>query len=122
VPIRPENKARYPKNWLEISAAVRERAGFKCEECGVENGVYRNNSTGEITTDMMQAETWHLIDGDSVAKIVITVAHLDHQPENCAPENLRAWCQRCHNRYDAKTRAAGIKARRRAGKAVGDLL
>jgi 5-methylcytosine-specific restriction endonuclease McrA len=28
------------------------------------------------------------------------VAHLDHDPANCAPENLRALCQRCHLRYD----------------------
>ena len=37
-------------------------------------------------------------DGD----IVLTIAHLDHVPENCADENLRAWCQRCHLRYDAE--------------------
>lgn len=34
--------------------------------------------------------------------VVLTIAHLDHVPENCAPENLRAWCQRCHLRYDAE--------------------
>ena len=26
-------------------------------------------------------------------------------PKNCDPENLRALCQKCHNRYDAKHRA-----------------
>jgi hypothetical protein len=34
-------------------------------------------------------------------RIVLTVAHLDHQPENCVDENLKAMCQRCHLRYDA---------------------
>lgn len=34
--------------------------------------------------------------------IVLTIAHLDHQPENCDPENLRAWCQRHHLAYDAE--------------------
>jgi 5-methylcytosine-specific restriction endonuclease McrA len=29
------------------------------------------------------------------------VAHLDHVPENCGDENLRFWCQRCHDTYDA---------------------
>jgi len=28
------------------------------------------------------------------AKVVLTVAHLGHTPENCDPANLRAWCQR----------------------------
>lgn len=40
-----------------------------------------------------------------MVRIVLTIAHLDHTPENCDPSNLRALCQRCHNRYDAKHRA-----------------
>ncbi len=54
-------------------------------------------------------------------KVVLTVAHLDHTPENCADENLRAWCQRCHNTYDLPMRRAGTKARARAKMAAGDL-
>lgn len=99
MPIRPENKDRYPKDWKQISLRIRERAGQKCEDCGVENYSIRDGS-----------------------KIVLTVAHLDHTPENCADENLKAWCQRCHNRYDAPMRRAGIKQRKRAGAAIGDLL
>lgn len=38
------------------------------------------------------------------AKIILTIAHLNHEPEDCRPENLRALCQRCHNQYDAKHR------------------
>lgn len=49
-----------------------------------------------------------------IVKIVLTVAHLDHTPENCAHDNLRSWCQRCHNKYDAKMRREGIKQRRHA--------
>jgi hypothetical protein len=33
------------------------------------------------------------------------VAHLDHNPQNCADENLKALCQRCHLTYDAKHHA-----------------
>jgi hypothetical protein len=47
---------------------------------------------------------------------------LDHQPENCHPDNLRAMCQRCHLAYDsdhhALTRAEG---RHRAQAAAGQL-
>jgi hypothetical protein len=33
--------------------------------------------------------------------VVLTVAHLgDPSPENCAEDNLKAMCQRCHLRYD----------------------
>jgi 5-methylcytosine-specific restriction endonuclease McrA len=119
MPIRPENKARYPKDWPAISKRIRERAGDKCEECGVPNGAFRNSVTGDVTMDADEADLWELV-GKTV-RIVLTVGHRDHQPENCDDENLAAWCQRCHNRYDAPVRAAGIKARRRAANAVNDL-
>jgi 5-methylcytosine-specific restriction endonuclease McrA len=99
MPIRPENKDRYPKDWKQISLRIRQRAGNKCEDCGVDNYSIRDGS-----------------------KIILTVAHLDHTPENCSNENLRAWCQRCHNRYDAPVRRQGIKQRRREGLAIADLL
>lgn len=31
MPIRPENKARYPKDWPAISKRIRERSGGRCE-------------------------------------------------------------------------------------------
>lgn len=135
MPIRPENKARYPKNWKAISLAIREAAGQKCEKCAAPNGamigrgigrdagtywhdgLVRNAETGEALWYQRASE----YEGAAPVKVVLTVAHLNHVPEDCRPENLRAWCQRCHNRHDAKTRAAGIKERRRATAAAGDL-
>lgn len=88
MPIKPENKSRYPKNWKHIREQILERAHNCCEQCGVENHSYRfNEKTGKM------------------ARIVLTIAHLDHTPENCSPDNLRAWCQKCHNVYDAAHRA-----------------
>lgn len=100
MPIRRENKDRYPQDWGAISKAIRERACQRCEACSAEN--YKP----------------HPVTG---SKVVLTVAHLDHQPENCDPANLRAWCQRCHNRYDAPMRRAGIKARAREALATPDM-
>ena len=92
MPIRPENKARYASDWEAISLRIRaERAQWKCEFCAAEHGKP------------------HPVTGSNV---VLTVAHLDHQPENNADDNLAALCQRCHNTYDAPMRAAGIKARK----------
>jgi 5-methylcytosine-specific restriction endonuclease McrA len=90
MPIRPENRSRYPADWPAIRRAIRERACERCEGCGAAN------------------HQPHPITG---SKVVLTVAHLDHQPENCDSANLRAWCQRCHNTYDAPHRAANRKAR-----------
>lgn len=141
MPIRPENKDRYPKDWPKISRTIRERAGQKCEKCSAPNGelirrgrtaaghgVWRMASDSAYV-DGVCAETGLLIPDtseDTVAysapvRVVLTVAHLDHQPENCDPENLRAWCQRCHNTYDIPMRKAGIAARARAAMAVAEL-
>lgn len=118
MPIRPENRSRYPRDWRQIRERIRARANDRCEQCGVLNGVFRNNTTGEVTTNPMQFETWVLVDGDSAAKIVCTTAHLDHTPENCADENLKFLCQRCHLRYDAEHHAQTAYMTRRAGKAM----
>jgi len=34
------------------------------------------------------------------SKVVLTTAHLDHTPENCDDDNLKAMCQGCHLHYD----------------------
>lgn len=93
MPIKPENKSRYPKNWREIRAEILKRANNRCEFCGIANYTIRDNG----------------------AKVVLTIAHLDHTPENCNPENLRALCQKCHNQYDAPHRAETRKAAKLQG-------
>lgn len=55
------------------------------------------------------------------AKVVLTVAHLDHTPENCADENLKDMCQACHLAYDHEHHQRNARATRRARKADGDL-
>ena len=92
MPIRPEMKARYPKDWKARSRFVRfYRARNRCEWCGAEN--YQP----------------HPITG---SRVVLTVAHIfDHRPEAANLLNLAALCQRCHNRHDAKERRRGIRER-----------
>ena len=134
MPIRPENAARYPKDWPAISQRIRKRARDHCEECGVSN-----YAIGGRTPDgkwcaalplgcngkMPGLGSWDWCEGGQmlrIVRVVLTVAHLDHTPENCADENLKALCQRCHNRYDAATRRAGMKDRAKAALRVPDLL
>lgn len=49
MPIRPENRERYPADWKAISAAIKARAGNRCEcegECGrgTHEGVIRDDA------------------------------------------------------------------------------
>ena len=120
MPIRRENKDRYPQDWGAISKAIRERACQRCEACSAEN--YKPHPVTGSKVVLTVAHLDHQPENcDQVIKVGLTVAHLDHQPENCDPANLRAWCQRCHNRYDAPMRRAGIKARAREALATPDM-
>jgi 5-methylcytosine-specific restriction endonuclease McrA len=90
---RRAQRARYPRNWKQISRSVITRAGYRCEVCGAEQG--KPNPV-------------------SGSKVILGVAHLDHRPENVLPDNLRAWCQRSHLRYDHPHHLAQIRANRLA--------
>ena len=111
MPIRPENRDRYPDDWREISRGIREgRADGRCEcrgECG-------RGTHGEDRCPNRHGEPAY----GTGSRVVLTVAHLDHVPENCDGENLRAMCQGCHLHYDrdhhVATRAATIRAEREA--------
>lgn len=118
MPIKPENKHRYPKAWPLIRQRIAARAHFRCEQCHVPNYAFRNNATGAWTNNVMQADDWALLDGDKVTRIVCTVAHLDHMPEHCEDNNLRYLCQRCHLAYDAEHHQQTAYMTRREGKAI----
>lgn len=133
--------SRYPKNWKEISKRIRfERAGNKCEWCGIPNSILaiRKRGTPEYLIETIDAEcvyTWpdgrwikmsELPDGydyDNPTKIVLTVAHLGtpyadgtvaskHEKMDVRDENLAALCQRCHLLYDSDDHVAHAKETR----------
>jgi hypothetical protein len=129
MPIKPENKARYPANWKEIREEILARAGDCCEQCKVPNGKRIARGAGPFANtfqtddaDVFDAETGEHITRvrmseyqvKNMVTIVLTIAHLDHQPENCDPANLRALCQLHHLRHDAAHHAASARATRRA--------
>ncbi len=118
MPIRPENKARYPKNWKEIRERIKARAGNKCEICGVENRIFgfRNKNGTFVALPnqeyLLAAENFIMLEGTKIIEIVCTVMHLDHTPEHNEDSNLKFGCQKCHNNYDAPFRAANRKKNR----------
>ena len=136
MPIKPENRKRYPANWKQIRAEILKRAGNRCERCGVRQyGVGHWEKDGfeyvrgnaywdQFLYTESHAEAREAADelndwGDErprVIVIVLTIAHLDHTPENCDPANLQALCQRCHLRHDAKLHATNSAKTRRLKK------
>jgi hypothetical protein len=114
VPIRPENKNRYPVDWKNISQHVRfVRAGGHCEcegECGRGHQGRCPNVHGEPAYG-------------TGSTVILTTAHLNHTPEICGDEEdpykfLKAMCQGCHLHYDkdhhADTRRRNLEKLNRA--------
>ena len=83
---RPELRDLYPSNWDAISQRIR------CVQCGAVN--YKPHP-------------------ETGSRVVLTTAHLSHDPSDNRDENLKALCQACHNRYDAAKRVANRKVYQR---------
>ena len=107
MPIRPAQRRRYPKDWDAISKRIRAQCGNRCQGAP---GIYPDCRAVNGQP--------HPVTG---SRVILTVAHLNHEPEDVRPENLRALCQRCHLTYDAKHHARHAKETVRARRADGDL-
>jgi ribosomal protein L37AE/L43A len=122
----PIDYKKYPKNWkTEIRPNILQRAENKCEFCNVENHkiIIRGKWNGvECYQDengyIYNAENSEYMGGDylgevhptnKLIKVVLTVAHLDHDINNNDYSNLKALCQRCHNRHDIGFRKVNRK-------------
>lgn len=106
MPISRENQARYPKNWKkEVVPRIRARSGDRCEcegECGDGIGEHGGRCTAENRKPHPLTKSI----------VVLTVAHLNHTPEDCRDEVLRHMCQRCHLRYDRDHHQKNARATR----------
>jgi len=102
----PISYKNYPKNWkTEIRPAVLERANNCCETCGVKNEsiIWRNPKNKEqfkYWPEGMESEAWTL-DGMKSTRIILTIAHLNHDTTDNRMENLKAMCQLHHLRHDS---------------------
>ena len=132
MPIKPENLKRYPADWKAISHAAKVRAGWMCQHPGccapqyavgswVDGVFLQVAQRGETYNQARQnaADAHFALYGDGpgerkIIVIVLTVAHLNHEPEDCRPENLAAMCQRHHLAYDHDHHRANAQATRRA--------
>jgi len=130
MPIKPENKSKYPEDWDDISYRIRTvRAKNRCEVCGVWNhaiihrlkdGSFRYASADELDLIYARKKYKHSSLSESIkyhgfVRVILTTAHLDHNPENCADDNLKAMCQKCHNSYDRWHRDRTIRESRNVG-------
>lgn len=125
----PIDYSKYPPDWKDIRARILARAKDCCEFCGLANGewIVRSSEDGSryIVSETMtggyrlngellrMSEIPDEFAANPLIRIVLTIAHLDHDTTHNDDGNLRALCQRCHLTYDAKHHAKNAAETRR---------
>ena len=117
----PIDYKKYPSNWLkEIRPRIMKRANNTCEFDGCDFkhletvfavkkkgktvGWYRDFEEADKQPKTFEIKKGELVPNPKPVKVILTIAHLDHDEtnHNVKDERLKASCQLCHLRYDAK--------------------
>jgi 5-methylcytosine-specific restriction endonuclease McrA len=107
MPIPAEiRRLHYGVHWYaEIRPAALERAGYRCQRCGLVDG-----AVGYRTRGLFHPVPLRRRRGRDLVTIHLQVAHDNHTPGDDREENLLALCARCHFLHDREkhkhTRAA----------------
>lgn len=128
----PMDRRLYPDNWDELALEIKTEANWCCTECG-----RPCRQPGESFDDFLK-RCWnpslemryptYEMDGErrvsKAGRFVLTVAHIDHEPQNCDRTNLKALCAPCHGTYDLKQmgRKRVLKAERAGQLRIDDAL
>ena len=119
----PCDYKNYPDNWFtEIRPRILKRDNNCCKKCGLKNyDIIKREKTFyrypcQTDWDMIHSriKNCHSNMSESLkyhgfVKIVLTIAHLNHDTTDNRDENLAALCQKCHNNYDKHYRAKNRK-------------
>ena len=124
----PIDYKRYPANWKETRERILRRATHPtlsvpaCEKCGALDGQFLYSVTADLKRNgkYVKRKIWFSVVSDAMrfagvdeyygnehivkkVRVVLTIAHLDHDEENhdVTDDRLMAMCQYCHLVYDA---------------------
>jgi hypothetical protein len=134
VPIRPGLRWFYPIDWPELSRAIRfGRARGHCETCQRFHGTKvlclpdgrwfdrDENHWRDGHGRQCPAPYGEDLDQLRSTRVILAAAHLDHDPSNNTPHNLKSLCQRCHMLHDKPHHLAQRRITYRLRLAIGDL-
>src|SRR5215207_5536663 len=136
MPIRPQLRWFYPIDRRELSFVIRfERAQSRCERCRRPHGQVVVTHLGDGRWWDEAEGAWRngrgrklcrlpapdLIPSLRQTRVALATAHLDHDPTNNHPRNLKALWQRCHMIHDRDEHLRRRTVTYRARRAVGDL-
>jgi hypothetical protein len=101
----PMDLSRYPTDWPTFTLELRDSKKWTCEHCGKQC-----RKTGELLSEFI-LRRWGNEQGQIIGnewrdavdfpkKYSLTTAHLDQNPKNNDPSNLKALCMVCHLQHD----------------------
>jgi hypothetical protein len=129
-PIRASEKDKYAKDWPAVRARILTRAEGRCEFLCVDGRRCNAPDLELVFRSKRNPEIWRSPHGGDCGeadpdcygvKVVLTVAHLNHDPSDNRDENLKVGCQLHHLRHDSKHHQANAAATRRAKKNNAEL-
>lgn len=116
----PMRKSDYPPNWNDMSKAARERAGQRCEQCGVANGAVGARDRHGVWHDEYEIEHVNSTEGafmfgcmyPKIIRIVLTCHHPNGDRAN-PNAVLEVLCQLHHLAKDRPRHIAKAREMRR---------
>jgi hypothetical protein len=134
MPIKRIYRWLYPIDWPELSRTIRfKRARGACECCGRPHGQWVFHLADGRWWDP-ESRAWRTGQGRTLkrtqmvnlqsvrrTRVFLACAHLNHDPAENSPNNLRALCQRCHLLHDRPEHLRRRRATYRRRLALGDL-
>jgi 5-methylcytosine-specific restriction endonuclease McrA len=78
------SSCQYPANWAEIAAAVKQAAGYRCNNCGLKR--------------LPPTESYKHLDLSLRRRLSAQVHHIDGDTSNNHRSNLVCLCSGCHLR------------------------
>lgn len=107
MPVSAERaKTLRSQEWLAFRAFILFRAANRCEGTPQHPGCRAANHEAHPKTG---------------SRVVLTIAHMDHEETHMDPERCRALCQRCHNQWDMPHRQANAAMTRHMRRGQPDL-
>jgi len=118
----PVDYSNYPPDWKTvIRPRILQRAENACEKCGRANREFIVPSRC-CKDALFDERNFCLRCRKPRSRIVLTIAHLDHDIANNKDDNLKALCQRCHLKHDASHHAKNARRTRELKSGQLDLL
>jgi hypothetical protein len=147
MPIRKDLRRFYSSpEWKEIRERIRKRSGNRCENCGKPNDTIVFTYTWRVrlqwsgrweyfmvwcpesfqtwwplvwkTQDGAECNLWNYKGLPRRLRVVLTVAHLDHDHANNSDDNLRCLCCWCHLTHDLLSHKRSRSTRKDARRAI----